>query len=163
MIVILMGVTGTGKSTIGRLLVAKTGWEFAEGDDFHSAANVAKMQAGTPLTDEDRAPWLASLHQHIVDWHQRGVNGVMTCSALKQKYRDTLSADLPPDEVKFVVLQASKEVIAQRLSQRHEHFMNPNLLDSQLATLEDPKDALHVSVDTSPEKIVQQILTALKP
>ena len=158
MILIIMGVTGTGKTTIGHLLVAKTGWEFAEGDDFHSKENVAKMQAGIPLTDEDRAPWLATLHQQIMDWHNRGVNAVLTCSALKQQYRNTLSAGLTSAEVRFVVLEAPREVLEQRLSRRKGHFMNPKLLDSQLATFEDPEDALHISVDTSPESAVEHIM-----
>ena len=161
MILIIMGVTGTGKTTVGHLLVAKTGWEFAEGDDFHSRANVAKMEAGTPLTDADRAPWLATLHEQIMDWHNRRVNAVLTCSALKQQYRDTLSAGLDSSEVRFVVLVAPKEVLEERLSRRKGHFMNPRLLDSQLATLEDPKDALHISVDNSPETAVRQIMRDL--
>ncbi len=161
MILIIMGVTGTGKTTVGHLLVAKTGWEFAEGDDFHSKSNVEKMQAGTPLTDADRAPWLASLHDLIMDWHNRGVNAVLTCSALKQQYRDTLSAGLSAAEIRFVVLEAPKEVLEERLSRRKGHFMNPKLLDSQLATLEDPKDALHISVDRSPEAAVGEILKDL--
>jgi gluconokinase len=163
MILVLMGVTGTGKTTVGHLLAAKTGWLFAEGDDFHSKENVAKMQAGIPLTDDDRAPWLASLHLQIVAWQQRGVNAILTCSALKQKYRDTLSAGLPAGALKFVILVAPKEVIAARLAQRHGHFMNPALLDSQLEILEDPKDALHVSVERSPEDAVEQIVRNVEP
>lgn len=161
MIVILMGVTGTGKTTAGHLLVAKTGWEFAEGDEFHSPANLAKLQAGTPLTDEDRAPWLASLHAQIVEWDSRGANALLTCSALKQQYRNILAGDLPPGHVRFVVLEAPKGVIQERLERRKGHFMNPKLLDSQLATLEDPKDALHVEVDRSPEEVVGDILHGL--
>jgi gluconokinase len=161
MIVVLMGVTGSGKSTVGHALVAKTGWEFAEGDDFHSPENVAKMHAGIPLTDEDRAPWLASLHKQIMEWEKRGVNAVLTCSALKQKYRDTLNAGVPEGHLKFVVLEASKEMLARRLSLRQGHYMNPKLLDSQLDTLEDPKDALHVSVENSPDDAVARIMACL--
>ena len=161
MILVLMGVMGTGKTTIGHLLVAKTGWQFAEGDDFHSKANVDKMHAGIPLNDDDREPWLESLHDQIEDWYRRGVDAVLTCSALKQKYRDTLRGGLAADAVQFVVLQAPKAVLAERVSHRPGHFMSPALLDSQLATLEDPKGALHVSVEGSPEAAVQQIMTAL--
>ena len=161
MILVLMGVMGTGKTTVGHLLVAKTGWEFAEGDDFHSKENVAKMHAGTPLTDEDRIPWLESLHRQIVEWQSRGVNAVLTCSALKQKYRDILSAGLPEGTVRFVVLEASRETLEARVSRRKGHFMSPELLDSQLATLEDPRDALHISVEHAPEDAVRDILTDL--
>jgi gluconokinase len=161
MIVVLMGVMGTGKTTIGHLLVEKTGWVFAEGDDFHSKENVAKMHAGTPLTDDDRAPWLESLHQQIVKWHEQGVNAVMTCSALKQKYRDVLSDGLPAGTVVFVLLQASRDTLAARVAHRPGHFMSPALLDSQLATLEDPVDALHVSVEGAPADAVRDILAGL--
>jgi gluconokinase len=161
MIVVLMGVMGTGKTTIGHLLVEKTGWEFAEGDDFHSKANVEKMHAGIPLNDEDRLPRLKSLHGQISDWQRRGVNAVLTCSALKQAYRDILRGDLPANTVKFVLLQAQKAVLEERVSHRPGHFMSPALLESQLATLEDPKDALHISVEKTPEDAVGQILADL--
>ena len=156
-----MGVTGTGKTTVGRLLAAKIGWAFAEGDDFHSSQNVAKMHAGTPLTDEDRAPWLASLHQQIMEWHHQQVSAVLTCSALKQKYRDTLSEGLAPSQLRFIVLEAPKALLEDRLSHRVGHFMNPLLLDSQLNILEDPKDALHVCVDSSPDVAVDRIMKEL--
>ncbi len=152
MIAILMGVTGTGKTTIAHELVKLTGWEFAEGDDYHSEANKDKMRAGVPLSDTDRAPWLQVLHQVIADWVAAGKNGVMTCSALKQSYRDTLSGDLPAGTVHFVLLEAPKQVLQGRLEHRSGHFMNPALLDSQLATLEIPADAVHIVVtETAPE------------
>ncbi|RRA47236.1 gluconokinase [Acidipila sp. EB88] len=145
MIVILMGVTGTGKSTVGLALRKLTGWEFAEGDDFHSEANKNKMRAGVPLTDGDRAPWLASLHAVLAGWVAAGKSGIMTCSALKQSYRDTLVEGFAPGTVRFALLEAPKQLLEQRLEHRPGHFMNPALLDSQLATLEVPEDALHVS------------------
>ncbi len=162
MIVVLMGVTGTGKTTVAHELVLLTGWLFAEGDDYHGEANRAKMHAGIPLTDEDRRPWLASLHAVLMGWHQQGRSGVLTCSALKQAYRETLSAGIPAEELKFVVLTAQKELIAERLAGRQGHYMNPALLDSQLATLEDPKDAIHVDATPAPHEIAISIMQKLK-
>ncbi len=161
MIAILMGVTGTGKTTIAHELVERTGWEFAEGDDYHSEANVAKMKAGVPLTDGDREPWLEALHGVLAGWVQTGKSGVMTCSALKQSYRDTLTEGLPKGEVHFVLLEAPKQVLVDRLEHRTGHFMNPVLLDSQLATLEIPEDAVDVSVVGTPEHSTEQIVEKL--
>ncbi len=161
MIAIMMGVTGTGKSTIAQKLAERMGWEFAEGDDYHSEGNKAKMRAGVPLTDGDRAPWLAALHTVILGWVRAGKNGVMTCSALKQSYRDTLRADLPPDTMRFILLEAPKQVLVDRLEHRTGHFMNPALLDSQLATLEIPEDAIDISVVGTPDQSVEQIVEKL--
>jgi gluconokinase len=163
MILILMGVMGTGKTTIAQLLVKRTGWVYAEGDDFHPEANVKKMHAGIPLTDEDRAPWLASLHAQIAEWDEGGENAVLTCSALKQAYRGVLLGNLPHARVRFVYLEGARETLEKHLASRKGHFMNPALLDSQLAILEVPKDAINVSVEHSPEDAVQQILDALPP
>lgn len=161
MIAILMGVSGAGKSTVAKALVAATGWNFAEGDDYHSAANRQKMQSGTPLTDDDRAPWLAALHEVLAGWAARGENGVMTCSALKEQYRATLAADLPAGSYRFVLLEAPKEELKKRLEARSGHFMNPDLLNSQLATLEVPQDALRIENSGSPEGLAQKILAQL--
>jgi gluconokinase len=161
MTVILMGVTGTGKTTIGKLLSSRTGWQFAEGDDYHSEANKAKMHAGIPLDDEDRAPWLASLHEVLLGWYRSGQSGILACSALKQSYRDTLSAGIAQDAYRFVLLKVSREHIAERLSHRAGHYMNPALLDSQFATLEMPSDALQVSAEGTPEQTVELILSGL--
>ena len=150
MIVIMMGVTGTGKTTVAKELVRETGWQFAEGDDYHSDANKAKMAAGVPLTDDDRAPWLASLHAVLVGWQQAGQSGVMTCSALKEQYRVTLRGGLPDGVVHFVLLEVPRQVLVDRLQHRKGHYMNPALLDSQLATLEMPSDALRVSAVRTP-------------
>lgn len=161
MIVILMGVTGTGKTTIGKLLSSRTGWPFAEGDDYHSEANKAKMHAGIPLNDEDRAPWLASLHEVLLVWYRGGQSGILACSALKQAYRDILSAGIAHEAYRFVLLKVAREHIAERLSHRANHYMNPGLLDSQFATLEMPSDALEVSAEGSPEETVELILREL--
>jgi gluconokinase len=161
MTVILMGVTGTGKTTIGKLLSSRTGWQFAEGDDYHSEANKAKMHDGIPLDDEDRAPWLASLHEVLLGWYRSGQSGILACSALKQSYRDTLSAGIAQDAYRFVLLKVSREHIAERLSHRAGHYMNPALLDSQFATLEMPSDALQVSAEGTPEQTVELILSGL--
>jgi gluconokinase len=161
MIVILMGVTGTGKTTIGTLLAKRTGWHYAEGDDYHSEANKAKMHAGIPLTDEDRGPWLAALHEVLTGWCQSGESGVLACSALKQSYRDTLAAGLVHSAYRFVWLNVSRNVLVERLSHRTGHYMNPALLDSQLATLEPPADALVVSAEGTPDEAVDLILKQL--
>jgi len=160
MILIVMGVSGSGKTTLARTLAKLTGWQFAEGDDYHSEANRQKMHSGIPLTDEDRAPWLAALHALILRWHQRGEDGILTCSALKQIYRETLTAELPAEAYRFVLMEAPKEVIAQRMQARH-HFMPAELLDSQIATLELPASALHVSALAPPEVAARKVLAAL--
>src|SRR5271154_1992500 len=163
MIVILMGVTGTGKTTIGTLLSQQTGSQYAEGDDYHSEANKAKMHAGIPLTDDDRAPWLAVLHALLYGWFQKGESVILACSALKQSYRDTLTAGIAHEAYRFVLLKVSPEHIAERLSHRPNHYMNPALLDSQFATLEMPSDALVVSAEGTPEGTVELILKQLSP
>jgi gluconokinase len=161
MIVIVMGVTGTGKTTIGTLLAKREGWHYAEGDDYHSEVNKAKMHAGIPLSDEDRAPWLATLHEVLLGWYQKGESGVLACSALKQTYRDTLAAGVDRAAYRFVWLKVSREIIAERLSHRAGHYMNPALLDSQFATLEPPADALVVSAEGTPDETVDLILKHL--
>jgi gluconokinase len=163
MIAILMGVTASGKSTIAAELVKLTGWQFAEGDDYHSAANKLKMHAGLPLNDTDRAPWLASLHNVIATWFANSQNGILTCSALKQAYRDVLVKDLPADACRFVLLDVPIAVLQERIAHRPGHFMNPDLLESQLDTLEVPKDALQVDATGEPAAVAQQILSQLMP
>lgn len=163
MIVILMGVTSSGKSTIAAELVRLTGWSFAEGDEYHSAANKAKMHAGIPLTDEDRAPWLASLHDVIVTWVRNSQNGIMTCSALKQAYRDVLTKDIPSGICHFVLLEVPVAILQERIESRPGHYMNPALLQSQLDTLELPQDALRVDATGPPQAVAQNILSQLAP
>jgi gluconokinase len=161
MILVLMGVTGSGKTTIGKLLAAETGWRFADADDFHSAANRAKMHAAIPLTDEDRKPWLATLHQLLLGWYEGGTSGILGCSALKQSYRDVLTPQIPPLNIRFILLDVSRKLLEERLRGRKNHYMNPELLQSQLDTLEVTPDLTCVCAEGSPDKIVQGILEKL--
>jgi len=158
MVIVLMGVTGVGKTTVGRALAAELGWRFADGDDYHSAANVAKMHAGIALTDEDRAPWLQKLRDAITGWLAAGENVVLACSALKATYRERLAVG---PEVRFVYLRASIELVASRLAGRHGHYMNPQLLPSQFATLEEPHHAVTVDAGLAVPTIVSKIRDTL--
>jgi gluconokinase len=159
MLVIVMGVTGAGKTTVGRALAASLGWEFHDGDELHSEANKRKMHLGIALDDADRAPWLAAVRQLIEGMLVEGHDGVVACSALKQSYRDEIVVD--PKSVKVVYLKGSKELIADRLNRRSGHFMNPDLLQSQFDTLEEPLDAVVVDVSMAPEAIVKEIRARL--
>lgn len=143
MIIIVMGVAGAGKTTVGKLLAAKLGWEFADADNFHSARNIEKMRSGQPLTDADRAPWLASLRVRIEGWVAANNNGVLACSALKQSYREHLV--LGP-EVRIVYLKGDLTVLRERLRSRQSHYMREEMLASQLAVLEEPDDAITVDI-----------------
>lgn len=158
MIIILMGVCGTGKTTVGELIAKKLGCDFSDADGFHPAANVEKMRAGIPLTDEDRWPWLRTMRSAIDGWQAEGKDHVVACSALRQVYRDILS---PKGDVTFVHLKGTPEVIAARLAARKGHYMNPALLGSQLATLEEPTDAITVDIAKTPEEIADEILAAV--
>ena len=158
MIIVVMGVTGSGKTTVGRLLAARFGWLFADADDFHSAANKDKMHRGIPLTDADRFPWLAAMHEQIAKWIAAKQNAVLACSALKQIYRRQLW-DGP--EVQFVYLKGSYDLIAERLRARKGHFADEHILAGQFADLEEPSDAIVVDISASPEEIVSEICQRL--
>jgi gluconokinase len=158
MIIILMGVASSGKTTIGPLLAKQLGWLFFDADEFHPPANIAKMSRGEPLTDDDRWPWLAAIKAKSQELLAAGQDGVITCSALKQVYRDRLSGD----GVRFVYLKGSPEVLRQRINARTDHFMRPEMLASQLAALEEPTDALMVDISPTPNEIVTTIRERLK-
>ncbi len=160
-ILVIMGVTGSGKSTIAGLLAGRLGWDLAEGDDMHPAANVAKMSAGHPLDDSDRWPWLAKIAQWITQHAEAGKPGIITCSALKRSYRDVLRGD----HVVFVYLAGTPDQLSARLVARHGHFMPPALLSSQLSTLQPPdpdERAITVDIGGSAEAEAEQIVTRLQ-
>lgn len=159
MFIILMGVSGSGKTTIGQKLARRLGCPFYDGDDFHPPENVAKMAAGAPLNDEDRAGWLAALAGLICKEIKNNQNGVMACSALKEKYRHVLRVD--PDQVQFVFLRGAYDVILARMETRVGHYMKPDMLASQFQTLEEPQDALIEDVSLEPDVIVRDILDKL--
>ena len=163
-VAVVMGVSGSGKTTIGRALARRLGWLFQEGDALHPSENVAKMSAGQPLDDADRAPWLAAIAALIDEWRARGKAGVITCSALKRRYREVIIGDRPG--VRLVYLAGSRELIAERLAARRGHFMPATLLDSQFAALEPPmpeEGAIVVSVEAPVADIVARIAASLVP
>ncbi|MDL5053510.1 gluconokinase [Oscillatoria laete-virens NRMC-F 0139] len=163
MIYIVMGVSGCGKSTVGKSLADKLGCGFVEGDAFHPEANVKKMSSGIPLTDDDRAGWLAALHGKIAQHLREQSSAVLSCSALKKKYRATLSGG--DQRVKFIFLKVQKETLLARLESRQGHFMKENMLQSQLETLEEPtpEEAIIIDSQSSTEATLQSILTRLQP
>jgi len=158
-VVLLMGVAGSGKTTIGEKLAAELGWPFRDADEFHPPANVAKMSRGEPLTDADRQPWLAAIHDYITRQLAASAPAVVTCSALRASYRAAVMAD--PMRVKLVYLAGSYPEILARLQRRTGHFMKPAMLESQFATLEPPEHALTLDIAAPPESIVRQIRAAL--
>ena len=181
MVIVVMGVSGSGKTTIGRLLAESLHWQFSDADDFHPTTNIEKMGLGVPLTDADRFPWLQAIRVAIDAWLSQGANVVLACSALKSEYRQWLQPSEPPSEqpseqsseqsseplqshqpcVRWVYLQGSFELIWQRLNQRQGHYMKANLLQSQMESLEEPENALRIDIFQSPEAIVQQIRSSL--
>jgi gluconokinase len=160
-VLILMGVSGTGKSTVGKILAGELGWDFVEGDDFHPPANVEKMKHDIPLTDADRAPWLEALRERIKAACAANENVILACSALKRSYQDLLEEDAP-ECVEYVYLHGSPELLRRRLEARENHFADAGLLASQLATLEPPADAVRVEVTPPPEEIAATIRRALR-
>ena len=161
-VLVLMGVSGCGKTTVAQILAERLHWAFEEGDALHPQANVDKMAAGHPLTDEDRAPWLARVADWVDARLDAGECGVITCSALKRSYRELI--DRRGGDIVFVYLHGSRELIASRLAGRHGHFMPSSLLDSQFATLEEPgadEPAIRVEIGEPPEAIAADIVAAL--
>ncbi|MGC2110034.1 MAG: gluconokinase [Candidatus Korobacteraceae bacterium] len=159
MILVIMGVAGIGKTTVGQALAHDLHWRFVDADTYHSAANVAKMHAGIPLTDADREPWLASLHEAIVGWLARDENVVLACSALKASYRSDLVVS---PEVKLVYLRGELELVASRLAARQGHYMNPDLLQSQFDALEEPGNAAVFDASLPVVQLVAAIRHALE-
>ncbi len=157
---VVMGVSGCGKSTVGKLIAQALKAHYAEGDSFHPPENVEKMRAGQPLDDHDRAPWLAAMAAAIRDWNVRGEIVVLSCSALKRRYRDVLRSG---GEVRFIHLAGDKSLIASRLAARKGHYMPPTLLDSQFAALEPPDadEAVTIAIEGSPEVIAERALARL--
>jgi gluconokinase len=161
-VVIVMGVSGCGKSTIGALLASSLHWEYEDADWFHPAANVDKMHSGIPLTDEDRWPWLDAVAVWIDTTRHAGGHGVIACSALKRRYRDVLIGDR--DDVRLVYLKGDETLVARRLATRHEHFMPRSLLHSQFEALEEPgpdENPIVVSIEPKPREIVARILSTM--
>ena len=158
MIIVLMGVTGSGKTTVGRLLAGDLGWAYLDADDFHSEQNIRKMKSGTPLNDDDRRPWLESLRETIQDYLSRNENAVLACSALRESYREFLLLD---ERVKFVYLKGDYRMIQERLAERRGHYMDPALLDSQFETLEEPTESLRIDASSDPAAIVSIIRNEL--
>jgi gluconokinase len=160
MVIILIGVSGCGKTTIGIKLSKRVGCLFLDGDDFHPEANIKKMSDSVPLTEEDRVPWLNTLRCNIEQCLDSGDHLVLACSALSRHSRDMLRGN--SDDVRFVYLQGSKELIGQRLKNREGHFMSPDLLDSQFDVLQEPDSAIVVSIALSPQEIIAQVCGELR-
>jgi len=161
MIAIVMGVSGSGKSTVGKLLAERLGWDFVDADDYHPASSIEKMRRGIPLDDSDRAPWLAKLAQELEMWLSQRNNVVLACSALKSKYRDSLLRGSV--EVRFIYLKGNFELFEGRLSKRKGHFMSKELLMSQFDSLEEPDDAIEADASKAPGDIVSDLIGELTP
>lgn len=154
-----MGVSGAGKTAVGELLAKRLGWPFVDADDLHPAANIRKMAAGVPLTDEDRLPWLLKIRDAIVEHARSGRSAVVACSALKRSYREFLL--MGQADIRFVYLRGAPAVFERRLRERRGHFFDPNLLASQLETIEEPTEALVVETDDEVEAVVDAVANGL--
>jgi gluconokinase len=161
MIVVLMGVSGSGKTTVGQLLAERLGWPLLDADDFHPPGNIEKMRSGIPLTDEDRWPWLDRLNGLLREKDSNGESTLLACSALKQNYRARLTAGIK--DPRWVYLKGSFELIDARLKARKGHYMKAGLLKSQFATLEEPLDAITTEIGTTPEAVADAVQAALEP
>jgi gluconokinase len=159
MVVLLMGTTGAGKTTVGKILAARLRWAFLDADDFHSPGNIDKMHHGIPLTDADRLPWLEKIHTELQRQTQSGKNIVLACSALKQCYRDLLSREL---DTRIVYLRGTYDVMRQRIEFRHGHFAGQDILAGQFADLEEPPDALALDVSRSPQQLAAEVISSLR-
>lgn len=157
-VIVLMGVSGSGKSTVGTALADRLGWQFYEGDDFHSESNIQKMAQGIPLTDEDREPWLADLHDLIARQIESKKPAIIACSALKQRYRDQLLED--NEGTVIVYLHGEFELICQRMEKRQNHYMKAAMLQSQFDSLEEPENAIVISIEDDTDKIVEEIINS---
>ncbi len=158
-VIVIMGVAGSGKTTVGKLLAEKLNWKFADADDYHPPANVIKMSSGDALSDQDRAPWLQTLHANIEVWTNKNESTVLACSALKASYRELLQAN---DAVSVVYLKGDYGLFEKRLSGRQGHFMKTTMLESQFQTLEEPQGAITVDASEDPESIVKEICAKLE-
>jgi carbohydrate kinase, thermoresistant glucokinase family len=159
MVILVMGTTGAGKSTVGKLIARRLGWTFLDADDFHPPANIEKMKHGIPLTDADRAPWLANIHSRLLQLAEGGRNAVLACSALKQSYRDTLSAGL---DFRTVYLRGTYEEMRKHILARRGHFAGESILAGQFADLEEPTDALTLDVSGTPDEIAKRAIEKLQ-
>jgi gluconokinase len=158
MVILLMGTTGAGKTTVGKLLAARLHWTFLDADDFHPSANIEKMKHGIPLTDADRWPWLKNIHTELQRFTQSGKSAVLACSALKESYRELLSASL---DMRIVYLRGTYEVMRHHIESRHGHFAGEAILAGQFADLEEPQNALVLDVSHQPEQVATEIITSL--
>jgi gluconokinase len=158
-VVIIMGVSGSGKTTIGKRLSDKLGWDFYDADDFHPQANIDKMSRGIPLTDADRWPWLENLNRLILEYIKKNHPVVVSCSALKSSYRDLLLRNV--SHAALVYLRGDYDLIKERMQQRQDHYMRTRMLDSQFESLEEPKDAIIIDIEADPEAITDAILQSI--
>jgi gluconokinase len=158
MVILVMGTTGAGKTTVGKLIAQRLGWTFLDADDFHPQANIEKMKHGIPLTDTDRVPWLTNIHSRLQQLSAEGKNAVLACSALKQSYRDTLAAGL---DMRIVYLRGTYEQMRKHILARHGHFAGESILAGQFADLEEPTDSLTLEVAGTPDELADRAISGL--